>query len=313
MQLFRERLAKFLFPAESDNWLALLRIGLGLQVVFYTLSLRTDWNSLFAERSNGLISRELAEAVLAVDSPLVPRLGWLIAAGSRLGLSEELILYLSWAGLLGAGCFLLPGLFCRSAAIVAWFLHLCSVKSGALYSYGMDNFTTIGLFYLMIAPLPDKYSLDCSVRKFPGKNPHRQGFHRRVLQLHLCLIYFFGGLAKTLGIGWWNGTSIWRAMIRPPFNIVPSEILVWSRYLFPILGIAICLVEIGYPFFIWLRQTRACWLVCVLAMHVAIGLTMGLYLFASIMIVLNVAAFGPGLFDPTRRSFPTAQAQTVTF
>jgi hypothetical protein len=30
-------------------------------------------------------------------------------------------------------------------------------------------------------------------------------------------------------------------------------------------------------------------------MHVAIGLTMGMYLFAFIMIVLNVAAFGPGL------------------
>ncbi len=30
-------------------------------------------------------------------------------------------------------------------------------------------------------------------------------------------------------------------------------------------------------------------------MHVAIGLTMGMYLFAFVMIVLNVAAFGPGL------------------
>jgi hypothetical protein len=28
-------------------------------------------------------------------------------------------------------------------------------------------------------------------------------------------------------------------------------------------------------------------------MHVAIGLTMGMYLFALIMIVLNLAAFGP--------------------
>jgi hypothetical protein len=28
-------------------------------------------------------------------------------------------------------------------------------------------------------------------------------------------------------------------------------------------------------------------------MHVAIGLTMGMYLFALVMIVLNVAAFGP--------------------
>ena len=30
-------------------------------------------------------------------------------------------------------------------------------------------------------------------------------------------------------------------------------------------------------------------------MHVGIGLTMGMYLFAFIMIVLNVAAFGPDL------------------
>jgi hypothetical protein len=30
-------------------------------------------------------------------------------------------------------------------------------------------------------------------------------------------------------------------------------------------------------------------------MHVGIGLTMGMYLFAFIMVVLNIAAFGPGL------------------
>ena len=34
------------------------------------------------------------------------------------------------------------------------------------------------------------------------------------------------------------------------------------------------------------------WLISVLGMHIAIGLTMGMYLFALIMIVLNVAAFG---------------------
>jgi hypothetical protein len=30
-------------------------------------------------------------------------------------------------------------------------------------------------------------------------------------------------------------------------------------------------------------------------MHIAVGLTMGMYLFSLIMIVLNLAAFGPGL------------------
>jgi len=34
---------------------------------------------------------------------------------------------------------------------------------------------------------------------------------------------------------------------------------------------------------------------CICVMHLAIGLTMGMYLFAFIMIVLNIAAFGPEL------------------
>ena len=41
-------------------------------------------------------------------------------------------------------------------------------------------------------------------------------------------------------------------------------------------------------------KTRKIWLICIGAMHAGIGVTMGMYLFA-LMIVLNVAAFGPGV------------------
>jgi hypothetical protein len=43
-----------------------------------------------------------------------------------------------------------------------------------------------------------------------------------------------------------------------------------------------------------MKKTRFVWLTCILAMHAAIGLTMGMYLFAFVMIVLNLAAFGVG-------------------
>jgi len=88
---------------------------------------------------------------------------------------------------------------------------------------------------------------------------------------------------------------VWRALIRPPFNIIDPEILVRWNYVFPVAGIFVCLLEITYPFFIWNSQTRKIWLVCICAMHVGIGVTMGMYLFALVMIVLNVAAFGPAL------------------
>jgi hypothetical protein len=102
-------------------------------------------------------------------------------------------------------------------------------------------------------------------------------------------------LAKCLGNGWWDGSNLWRSLTRPPFNLISPDILVRFKYALPILGISICLIELGYPFFIWIRKTRLFWLVCILAMHAVIGLAMGMYLFALVMIVLNLAAFGIGM------------------
>jgi hypothetical protein len=303
MQPLRKRL-EFLFPAESDTWLSILRFGLGLQVTFYSLSLRNDWNYLLSGTGSGLISRDLSEALLSVESHFVPRLGWLVALGAQAGLHEGTVLSAAWICLLAAGCGLLLGLASRFSAVLAWFLHLCAAKSGGFVSYGVDNFMTIGLFYLMFSPLPDRYSLDCRLRKFPSKDPQLFGFWRRVLQLHLCFIYFFSGLTKCLGSGWWDGSNLWRALIRPPFNIIPPEILVRWNYFLPVLGISICVIETGYPVFIWLKKTRMIWLICIFGMHIGIGFTMGMYLFALVMIILNAAAFGPGLAagqaEPTR-------------
>ncbi len=282
----------FLFPSETDTWLAVFRIGLGLQVVLYALFLRTDWHYLFASSGKGLIGRELGEAITSFESPFIPRFGWIIAAGRTLNISEETVLTLAWVGLLSAGFFLLLGLLSRPAAIVAWFVHLCAAESGGLLVYGADNFMTTALFYLMLCPLPDRCSFDHWVAKTRPKNPHALGFWRRVLQVHLCFVYFIGGLAKFLGSGWWDGSNLWRALIRPPFNLVSPDFLAHFKYALPLLGISICLLELTYPVFIWLTPTRRIWLVCILAMHAAIGLLMGLYLFALVMIVMNLAAFG---------------------
>lgn len=310
METWRERILHFLFPAESDTWLTVLRLGLGLQVILYALSLQNDWNYLLTGTGNGLIGRNLGEAMLSLESNFVPRLGWLVTLGARFGLREDTVLSIAWTFLLGAGCGLLIGLLCRSAAILAWFLHLCAAESGGFVSYGVDNFMTIGLFYLMLSPLPDRCSLDWQWRKLRLKNPQFLGFWRRVLQLHLCVIYFFSGFTKCLGSGWWNGSNLWRALISPPSNIIAPELLVKLKYLLPVAGVFICILETGYPFLIWGRRTRKIWLICICGMHLAIGLTMGMYLFALVMIVLNAAAFGPSFVfhqsepNRTRRAEP---------
>ena len=285
----------FLFPRETDRWLGVLRIGLGLLVTAYALFLRSDWHYLFASTGKGLVSRKLGEAIASFDSPLIPKLGWLVALGGYAHIGEDAVLSIAWACLLCMGLLLLLGLFSRPAAIIAWFLHLCAAESGGLFAYGADDFMTTGLFYLMLSPLPDRYSLDHQLLQAELKDPQLLGFWRRVLQVHMCFVYFIGGLAKCLGSGWWDGSNLWRSLTRPPFNLISPDILVRFKYALPILGISICLIELGYPFFIWIKKTRLYWLVCILAMHAAIGLAMGLYLFALVMIVLNLAAFGIGM------------------
>ncbi len=295
----KRRIVLFYFQPQSNGWVSVLRLGLAVQVIFSTLALRKDWNYLLAGNGRGLISRDLMEAILDAENPLIPRLGWLVTLGNHLGVSEGILLSVIWTCLLVAGCFLFAGIFCRSAAITAWFLHLCVVKSADLLSYGVDNLTTIGLFYLMIGPLPDSKSLDWKLRKPPTPDARVVGFYRRLLQMHLCLIYFFGGIAKLAGIGWWNGTSLWRPLTLPPFNVVDPDLILHWKFLLPAAGLFICVLEIGYPFLIWSRWTRPVWLICICLMHVMVALTMGMYLFALVMIVLNLAAFGPvGLGDP---------------
>ncbi len=311
----RERLQRLCWPADSGRWLQLLRLGLALQLLCYTWSLRGDWIDLFSRTTPGLVNRGLNEAILSAETILTPRLGWLVAAGDHLGLAESAMLSLVWWSLVLVSILLLAGLYCRSAAIVAWFLYLSCVQSGILFAYGVDNFTTIGLFYLMIAPSPDRWTIDHRYRRRPLASPERLGFHRRVLQFHLCLIYFFSGVSKCLGPDWWNGNSVWGALTRPPFNLIPAESLLRLSWLLPAIGILVCILEAGYPFFIWGRQTRVPWLLGILGLHLGIGLTMGLYLFAFIMIVLNLSAFAPDSLRPRKNkllSRPQARHHSLT-
>ena len=58
---WRARIVRFLFSPDTGEWLGILRIGLGLEVALYSLSLRADWSHMFARSSTGFLNREFTE------------------------------------------------------------------------------------------------------------------------------------------------------------------------------------------------------------------------------------------------------------
>src|ERR1044072_1503479 len=137
MRTWPSRLEAFFFPAVSDNWLSILRVGLGVQVVLYCLSLAGDWHALFAFETAGWINRDLAEAIMIANTPFIPRIGWLTILGDRFGVNEATVLTITLWCLVGAGCFLIGGVFCRTPAFTARFPFLLAAKNGEPLGYSL--------------------------------------------------------------------------------------------------------------------------------------------------------------------------------
>ena len=96
MSRLTNRLREFLLAPKSSVWLTILRTGLGLQVFCYGISLRADWIEALSREHQGLIRRDLTEAMLSAESPFIPRVGWLVDTGAYFGLSERVVLWSVW-------------------------------------------------------------------------------------------------------------------------------------------------------------------------------------------------------------------------
>lgn len=158
-------------------------------------------------------------------------------------------------------------------------LHGAWHTSGSPFSYGVDYLSASALFYCL-----------CTPRARPQW--HRASL--RLLQVHLCIIYFFSGLAKALGATWWTGEAIWKAVNQPYHLEQAPAVIAWAGqfpWLWTASGWAVIVLELGYPAMVWRARWRRYWLPAVLAMHAGIALCLGLYHFSAIMALLNLAAF----------------------
>jgi hypothetical protein len=213
------------------------------------------------------------------------------------------------------------GFFTRFTAPLAWFLQLMLVHRLTGTLFGFDQIVTYAAMYVMLAPSGGVYSVDAILRRrlaeyrqssrfvswlFPdSESTVSSNIATRLLQIHLCVIYLFGALAKARGISWWDGTAIWYAIGNYEYQSLDlTWIADWPR-LFSAISHITLFWELFYVVLIWPRTTRPVMLTLAVAVHGGIAIALGMKTFGLMMIAANFVFlptkwFAPGDDEPAQ-------------
>ncbi|MEM6688939.1 MAG: HTTM domain-containing protein [Planctomycetota bacterium] len=200
------------------------------------------------------------------------------------------------------------GFLTRLSGPLSLFLQLMLLHRLTGMLFGLDQILTYCLMYLSIGPSGACYSVDAWLRRrltgdrlawlFPADRPSvSANVATRLLQIHLCVIYFFGGIAKARGTTWWDGSAMWLSAANYEYQSVPLTWIVDYPRLGALLSNATMLWELSYVALIWPRLTRPVFLVIAVMVHAGIGIFLGMITFGTMMIIANLIFVSPKLFS----------------
>ncbi|MBA3315054.1 MAG: HTTM domain-containing protein [Planctomycetaceae bacterium] len=283
------RADRFFHEPASAAPLAAFRIGVASVLLVQALCLASDVAALYGPKAN--VRWDVMDPADGPTSihPFAPRVRMVATLLAPLNIAAELATQATFAGYAFALVALLFGWKTRPAAIVAWLTHLALNNAAAATIYGVDMFAHIALFYCVVLPVGAVLSIDA--RRKPSEPTSGNRLALRVLQLHLCVVYLSSAIEKGLGVQWWNGEAVWRAVTLPGLSQVDMTWLATAPWIAVLAGWGTLAVEAGYAVLIWPTRTRTAMALATIGMHAGIGVVMGLTSFSALMIALTATAF----------------------
>jgi hypothetical protein len=283
----RARLNAFFEAPLPPQPLGFLRIAVAGFALVQAALWYPDWQVFFGP--DGWLQWEVSRA-LTLDWSL--HLSRIHAALAPLGLSEEQTVTGFFYFYVAAATGLLVGWHTRIFAFCTWVAHFAMMTTIPTFMYGVDIFLHIGLFYLLVMPVAKAYSVDVLQGRVSPDPTWGVTLSLRVLQIHVCLVYLSSGYEKARSVDWWSGNALWRSLVQPDFRQFDFTWLAEWSWLVVALSWFTIVVEAGYCVGMWIPRLRIFWLAAIVALHLGIGICLGLPLFGLIMILLSLAAFG---------------------
>lgn len=297
---------RFWFTPTRPHTLCVLRFLTGAMLLYSHLVLASDLSSFVGQDAwiNNEMSRQLHDGAFG-PSDWARSYLWLIESPAVIVIHHAVTIAVTAMYMIGLGS--------RITIPIALFLQLMYLHrmTGALF--GLDQIVTYSTMYLALTPCGSCFSVDAWLRKrFPEKWETSKlwrfmlpsdapsvaaNIGTRLLQLHLCVIYLFGGLSKARGETWWDGSAVWYAISNYEYQ---SLDMTWmSRYpaLISALSNATLFWEVFYCALVWPRVTRPFVIGVAFMVHASIALFLGMITFGSMMIFANGIFLSPRLFQ----------------
>jgi hypothetical protein len=184
---------------------------------------------------------------------------------------------------------LLIGAASRLSACVAWVLSQVFFNLNPYVHNAGDTVRTIILFYLVLSPCGAAWSVDRWLRRSRSSRTATTFIHPwpvRLLMVQLVVIYFFNGAYKFMGPQWRAGTTLHYVLADLSIARFSYAQLAAPFWLTQLLTWTVLAWELVFPLLVVLRPTRMPALLMGVFMHLGIGLTMELGLFAPYMLCM---------------------------
>lgn len=233
---------------------------------------------------------------------LAPSFWWSVPP-SLLGVTHGaclLILLLYWVGL-----------FHRVTPWLAFAITVSYINRVPLANFGLDQINSLLVAYVAVGslglPTPDaRLTTDRAWFRWrqqppqqivsPSLSPQPRVSVRlalRLVQVHLCVIYFGAGLSKLKGLSWWTGDAVWLAVANREYQSYDLTWLAWSPWLINLVSVGTVAWEMTFWLLIWHPRLRWPVLLAGLGMHTGIGLCLGMWTFGLVMEMGYIAFVRP--------------------
>jgi hypothetical protein len=271
---------RFWFTPIPPHTLAVVRILTGAMLFYTHLVWSIDFEAFFSQR--GWMANVQASDYILSHFHYI---------------QDMRILWALHIAALAVFAMMTAGLFTRVATVLAFVLTTSYINQATLALFGLDHINIMLVMYLMLAPTGNAYSLDAWLWRRRGKPEPSVATNiaTRLIQLHMCVIYFFAGISKLAGSTWWNGYAMWQSLANLEYQSLDMTWMAdWPRTVAALTHLTV-LWEVTYFALVWPRLSRPVVLILAVLLHLGIALFMGMMTFGLIMIVANIAFISPTL------------------